>query len=296
MAMPGPVAALLSGGARLHLQHGPIDLIIGADPLIDGGRERAFAAASRRFDGLLEDLVGERPLLSAALHPELPVPKGAVARRMQAACLPFCGQHFLTCMAAVAGSVADEILAAMITAEPLQRAYVNNGGDIAIHLAPGAQFTTAMAGVNGTDLGRIAIAAADGVGGMATSGAGGRSHSFGIADSVTVLAASAAAADVAATLIANAVDIADHPCIIRTPARDLQPDSDLGDRLVVTAVPPLTFAEKRHALSLGAQTAEAMLRQGQIAGAALFLQGEQVVAGNYFGRNAQLEEVKHVQA
>jgi len=295
MAMPGPVSALLGDGTRLHLQHGPIDLIIGADPLNTGGRQRAFAAAAARFYGLLEGLVAERPLLSTPLHPATPAPKGAVALRMHAACLPYCDADFITCMAAVAGSVADEILAAMTAAEPLLRAYVNNGGDIAIHLAPGARFITAMAGMNGTDLGRIALGSGDGVGGMATSGVGGRSHSFGIACSVTILAASAAQADVAATLITNAVDLPDHPGIRRTPACELQPDSDLGDRRVVIYVPRLTQADQRHALSLGAQKAEAMLRQGRIAGAALFLQDEQRVAGTYFGRNAQLEELNHVE-
>ncbi|SEO01300.1 hypothetical protein SAMN05216227_103923 [Pseudorhodobacter antarcticus] len=295
MGMPGPVAALLGDGARLHLSHGPIDLIIGADAVQSGGRQRAFAAAAARFEGLLEGLVAERPLLSAPLHPTTPTPKGAVARRMYKACQPHCAEGFVTCMAAVAGSVADEILAAMVVAEPLLRAYVNNGGDIAIHLAPGARFITAMAGVTGADLGRITLDAADGVGGMATSGAGGRSHSFGIASSVTVLAASAAQADVAATLIANAVDVPDHSGIRRSPAHDLQPDSDLGGRMVVTHIPPLTRADQNHALSLGANRAEAMLRQGQIAGAALFLQDEQRVVGTYFGQNAQLQEANNVE-
>ena len=74
-----------------------------------------------------------------------------------------------------------------------------------------------------------------GIGGIATSGARGRSFSLGIADSVTVLARDAATADAAATLIANAVDI-DSPAIMRRPARELDPDSDLGDRLVTVSV------------------------------------------------------------
>ncbi|WP_204349766.1 hypothetical protein, partial [Klebsiella pneumoniae] len=79
----------------------------------------------------------------------------------------------------------------------------------------------------------------DGIGGIATSGAQGRSFSLGIADSVTVLARDAASADAAATLIANAVDL-DHPAIRRRPARNLDPDSDLGDRLVTVGVGDLT--------------------------------------------------------
>ena len=86
------------------------------------------------------------------------------------------------------------------------------------------------------DAGRVAIEAADQVRGIATSGRHGRSLSFGIANSVTVLAKSAAMADTAATLIANAVDLPGHPAVERRPASSLRDDSDLGERLVVTGV------------------------------------------------------------
>ena len=56
---------------------------------------------------------------------------------MARACWAFRSQY-ITPMAAVAGAVADTILTAMLAAEPrLERAYVNNGGDIAFHLTPG---------------------------------------------------------------------------------------------------------------------------------------------------------------
>ncbi len=289
----GAVAALLDEGARLHLQHGPIDLIIGADAVEAGGRERAFAAAAARFDGLLEALVAELPHLRAPMTADLPDPAGPVARRMFAAVRPHAGDGFVTAMAAVAGAVADEILAAMLAAVELERAYVNDGGDIAIHLAPGARFTSAMAGIDGRDLGRIVLRGGDGIGGMATSGAGGRSFSFGIADSVTVLAADAATADAAATLIANAVDLPGHPGIRRERACDLQPDSDLGTRRVVTGVPRLSADEAARALAAGVARAEGMAARGLIAGAALFLQGQARLAGTRTGAGFQLEGRGH---
>ncbi len=92
-------------------------------------------------------------------------------------------------------------------------------------------------------LGRAAIRAGDGIRGIATSGWRGRSHSLGIADAVTVLAATASAADAAATIIANAVDLPGHPAIARRPARALSPDSDLGTRLVTVGVGALPAAE-----------------------------------------------------
>ena len=118
-----------------------------------------------------------------------------------------------------------------------------------------------------------AAASADGIGGIATSGRQGRSFSLGIADSVTVLARDAAGADAAATLIANAVDLPGHPAIRRTPARALDPDSDLGDRPVTTAVGPLEPDEVAAALAAGRACAEAMRRRGLIHDAALMLRG-----------------------
>lgn len=277
--MEGPRAALLDGGARLHLHHGPIDLIVGADPVRAGDRRAAFGAATARFEGMLEGLVAEMALLRAELTPASPAPAGPVARRMHAAALPHCRDVFVTRMAAVAGAVADTVLAAMVARVALRRAWVNNGGDIALHLDAGARFDIAMAGTDGRDLGRVALGAAEGIGGLATSGTGGRSLSRGIADSVTVLARDAAAADVAATLIANAVDLPGHPAIRRDPAHALDPDSDLGARRVVTGVGALTRDEAGAALGAGARVAREMRGAGLIAGAALFLRGRSALVG-----------------
>ena len=137
-----------------------------------------------------------------------------------------------------------------------------------------------MANDRGADLGRVHIQGRPC--GLATSGTRGRSLSLGIADSVTVLAETAARADAAATLIANAVDLPRHPGIRRAPAEHLEPDSDLGTRLVVTSVPTLTPAERETALAAGRAHAEAMRTAGLIQGAALFLQGESAVIGYDF--------------
>ncbi len=272
--MTGPVAALIGNGSRLHLQHGPIDLIIGADPVHRDGRQEAFEAAARRFQNILTELVDELPLLRSPVCDASACPVGCVAQRMHAAVTPFAKNGFVTPMAAVAGSVADEVLDVMTSAVPLRRAYVNNGGDIALHLTPGENFTAAMASIDGRDMGRVEISPETGVGGIATSGQGGRSHSFGIADSVTVLAKDAARADAGATLIANAVDLSGHPAIARSPANELNPDSDLGARPVVTHVGKLCPNDVSIALEAGAKFAQTLLRRGLISGAALSLRGE----------------------
>lgn len=261
--MTGPRAAWLPGG-RLHLNHGPIDLVIGAE---GPGAGEAFRRAQARFDGLLEALVAELPALRAA--DGRPV-TGAVARAMAAAVAPF-RPAFITPMAAVAGAVADAILAAM-QGPGLLRAHVNNGGDIALHLAPGQSLTAAVCDLRGLPA-RVTIAHPDPPRGIATSGWRGRSFSLGIADAVTVLAPTAAMADAAATMIANAVDLPGHPAIRRRPACEMQADSDLGDRAVTVAVGPLTAAEAGAALDAGLAAARGLAARGLISGAALFLQG-----------------------
>ncbi len=267
----GAVARLLPDGERLHLQHGPIDLIIGAE----GARDAAFAAARARFETVLDELVAELPLLRRAVGDVL---AGTVARRMAAAVRPH-GAQFVTPMAAVAGAVAEEVLAAMVAAAPLSRAYVNNGGDIAFYLSQGTRFRMAVAGLDGLALGRIDVGFADAARGVATSGWGGRSFSLGIADAVTVLARTAAEADVAATMICNAVDLPGHVAVARAPADSLQPDSDLGARLVTVAVGALREAEVAEALSRGVAVAEDICGRGLALSAALFLQGQARMVG-----------------
>ena len=127
--------------------------------------------------------------------------------------------------------------------------------------------------------GTTTVSFADTVRGIATSGWRGRSFSLGIADAVTVLADRAAAADAAATIIANAVDLPGHPAIARVPASELAPDSDLGERCVTQAVGALTAEEVNQALHAGADTAERLLRMGLIRSAALKLQRETCIVG-----------------
>src|SRR5258708_4209478 len=201
---------------------------------------------------------------------------------MHAAVARLAADCFITSMAAVAGSVAEEILGAMLGAALFERAFVNNGGDIALHLADGEQFTVGL--MDRPDrhglLRAMTIDADDPVRGIATSGRHGRSFSLGIADAVTVLARTASQADAAATIIANAVDLPGHAAVIRCPANELQPDSDLGARLVTRDVGPLTENEIEDALRAGAHKAQQLLVTGLIEGAALRLLGETVLVGS----------------
>jgi uncharacterized protein len=269
-----PSVRFLPDAKRLLLQQGPIDLVvqaIGDTPAM----KAAYDAAIRRFDGLLAELCEELHLLRSPVRETEPGLAGPVARRMHAAVSPFAATVFITPMAAVAGSVAEEILGVMCAAAPLRRAFVNNGGDVALHLADGEQFRIGLVdrperpGLFAT----TTIAAADPVRGVATSGYPGRSFSRGIAEAVTVLAAKAAMADAAATVIANAIDLPGHPAVERLPANSLQADSDLGDILVTRHVGRLSVPEIETAIAAGLQEATRLRGAGLIVSAAIHLQG-----------------------
>ena len=290
--MSGQAQVRLLAGGRLHLHHGPIDIVAQAF----GGRAscmQAYRLAADRFQNILAELVDELPLLRQPIGTG--TFEGVVARRMAAAVRPHGAKTFITPMAAVAGAVADEVLAAMVPGGGLTKAYVNNGGDIAWHLQPGQSLRAGIvADQDAPAIDALADLHHDAPArGLATSGWRGRSCSLGIADAVTVLAADAAAADAAATLVANAVDCA-HPAIRRVPACELHDDTDLGHLPVTVAVGPLPEAAVRHALARGAAAAGSMRAQGLLHAACLALQGQtrtvQPAQTPLFGRSPCLLE------
>ncbi len=243
-----------------------------------------WSAPGDRFQTVLTELVGELKLLRSPVQDAVSV-QGPVARRMVEACWPH-REQFITPMAAVAGAVAEELIGFFAQDASILRAYVNNGGDIALHLAPGQRYRVGLY----ADLGRIERREASGLDGdfevtaemqargVATSGWRGRSFSLGVADSVTVLAATAAEADAAATMIANSVNV-DDPAILRQPANALKDDTDLGERLVTVDVGSLSEDKIGEALQSGAAHAQRLQSAGIVRGAVLWLQGRVRVVG-----------------
>lgn len=275
-----PQIRLLPDGRRLHLHDGPIDIVLEAF-----GRmaevEAAYRAAAKRFVTVLDELCEELTFLRQPAGPGSPSPRGTIAQRMLAAVLPH-SHNFITPMAAVAGAVAEEILGAMTSAANLAKAYVNDGGDIALHLSPGEHFVIGMVQQppqRPSLFGTMTLDSAQPVRGIATSGWRGRSFSLGIADAVTVLADHAAEADAAATIIANAVDLPGHPNIVRERACDIAPDNDLGRRLVTRNVGELTHPEISGALDGGVDVAGSLVSVGLVRAAALRLCGETRIIG-----------------
>jgi ApbE superfamily uncharacterized protein (UPF0280 family) len=276
--------------SRWHFQQGPIDIVLQAvgDPK---ACQQAVDLAWRRFQTVLPELVSELPLLrSPVVQLQNHSLSGEVAQRMWRASKGLswaAAEGFVTPMAAVAGSVAEELIA-LLTQDGVQKAYVNNGGDIALHLQENqhwrigvvSDLQKALQADMSMDLisdGQFVIDHSMPVRGVATSGWRGRSFSLGIADSVTVLAANAAQADVAATLIANAINL-DHPAIVRRPANSLRDDTDLGERMVTVDVPAMPKDVVQAALQLGLDCAHVMQARGDVFAAFLCCQGLVVVA------------------
>jgi ApbE superfamily uncharacterized protein (UPF0280 family) len=279
----GPTSQVLSQGRR-HFQHGPIDIIAYAegDP---SSVAQTHEAAWQRFGQILPELVDElaelrKPVRGAGAF------KGPIAQSMWQACkdclIEVDADTFLTPMAAVAGSVAQD-LSACYQAPGIRRAWVNNGGDIALHLTENTSVSIGLfADLASLDAQQMKVGIQTdavfkvqygmGIAGVATSGWRGRSFSLGIADSVTVFAASASQADAAATLIANAVNLVDAR-ILRQPANAVKDDSDLGQQLVTVFVPTLRQHEIYEALEAGLKKAHTLKQNGLICSSVLCCQG-----------------------
>jgi hypothetical protein len=74
-------------------------------------------------------------------------------------------------------------------------------------------------------------------------------------------------------MIANAVDLPGHAAIVRVPACEIAPDSDLLDLPVTRGVGDLTRNEVTQALDAGEGVASELQQRGLICAAALSLQG-----------------------
>ncbi len=176
-------------------------------------------------------------------------------------------------MAAVAGLVADEIVASALTLGA-DRVIVNNGGDIALGLKGKQRIRVGLKDSFKEKVSHVLEIFPDqGIGGVATSGWGGRSFSPGIADAVSVWAADSVIADAAATWIAGQMKL-DSPKVVRSPAKELDPETDIPHLLITLDVAPLTPEEKETVLAAGLAVARGLIEKGIIRGAFLAVQGD----------------------
>lgn len=184
------------------------------------------------------------------------------------------GDAYLTPMAAVAGTIADAA-ADHLYARGAQKVYANNGGDVAIRLAEGQSISVGVCfDLERGEVGRtVRIGPELEIGGVATSGLGGRSLTTGIASGVTVFSRRCANADATATLLADRSFI-DVPAVRRTRASEIDPDSDIADLDVVIGVGPLTEAERRRALGQVIDEARCQYERGGMRACIATVQGQ----------------------
>ena len=260
----------LPGNKAVLAENGPLRLVIQAYQDDYPDIELAKKGAQYSF-GCLERVAAEQELLRRP-HPQINVSVGdeiAEIARTMIASVRLIGDKDLTPMAAVAGTIAD-FVANYIFKQGATRVIVDNGGDIAIRLAPAeivrVGFRPEITSQKITHL--ISIDSRSESWGVNTSGLGGRSLTRGIASGVTAFATTSSVADAAATAIANSC-IADDDNIRMAPASSIDPNSDLGDLLVTVSATGVSQETKKRALNCGLKKAEFLVEKGIIRGAVL---------------------------
>ena len=249
--------------------------------------------AYRKSKPLPEALVKGAEVALAVLKELAAPPFLPVARRAVAELDPACDETYpevlrrmikavrwleepdFTPMAAVAGTIADLVKEAVWTAGA-DHVIVNNGGDIALFRREGDP-PLRVGIVRDLAEGRVThvipIPPDREIGGLATSGLGGRSLTKGVASAVTVLAADAALADAAATAVANATNC-DDPAVKRCRAEEIDHFTDIRGHLVTRRVGRLGQAAAEEALTRGLERFQQLRAQGMpLRGAVLFVQG-----------------------
>lgn len=180
----------------------------------------------------------------------------------------------LTSMACVAGATADEV-ADFLEEQGGRRIIVNNGGDIALRLRPDEKVRIGVRIDRHNPVGSytLVVEGGSGIGGVATSGLGGRSLTKGIASAAVAIAPSAAMADAAATTIANATLVEDQN--IKTEwAETVHPDTDIPGQRIVTHVGDIGREKRDEGLEGGLERASLLVNQGLIMGAIIAIKGE----------------------
>ena len=254
------------------LDYGPMSMIIEAyerERPLQEAVEAGGATAVRQLEELTFNLnAARKPVLELEAGKDYPPVLASMIEAVRAT-----GSPDATPMAAVAGSIAREVLRTL-GERGATRAVVNNGGDIALLLGSGKPLrvgvVTDLAG--GAVTHYMDIKCDRKVGGIATSGLGGRSFTRGIASAAVALAKNAPLADACATMLANAVN-ADHPEIVRAPAELLDPSTDIPRQPVTVRVGNLDEETVQSALAAGRRLFFNYLAGGLLLGAVLSVQG-----------------------
>ncbi|OGP90008.1 MAG: hypothetical protein A2156_01415, partial [Deltaproteobacteria bacterium RBG_16_48_10] len=248
------------------VSYGPMEMRI---QVIERGRSRIDLAleGGDMACRVLEDLAQFLPVIKKRVteleiretYPEVVRKMITATKRMEA--------PDLTPLAAVAGAASD-VVADFLRSRGGTKIIVDNGGDIAVRLR---EEETARVGLKTEIETREPAYVIDldremGIGGIATSGLGGRSFTKGIASAATAFSTNAAVADAAATVIGNFSNV-DDPNIKRCMAETLYQDTDIPGEWVTQEVGELSKERVEEALQNGLAKARIFCKKGFIKGA-----------------------------
>jgi len=263
-------ATVLPGGSVLA-ESGPMRLVISAGIGKVVQTKMALKAAEESF-GFLERVARHRKFLGRHfLESRGEIRDPLVLKMIESVMMV--DDEDLTPMAAVAGTIADEV-ADFLFEHGMTKVVVDNGGDVAIRSDRDEPITVGIRpDVNDRSVSHV-IGLDPGLRshGVATSGLGGRSLTTGIASAATVVARTASLADAAATAVANASFLEDEQ-VFRRPAEELDPYTDIPGLDVTVKVGSLSEEKKSSAVSKAIRRAEELVRREVILGAFVAVQG-----------------------
>ncbi len=263
-------ATVLPGGSVLA-ESGPMRLVISAGVGKVLQTKMALRAAEESF-GFLERVARHRTFLGRGFLEHREEINDPLVLKMISSVV-MVGDDDLTPMAAVAGTIADEV-ADFLFERGMTKVVVDNGGDVAIRADREDPITVGIR----PDVSDRAVSYVIGLDpslcshGVATSGLGGRSLTRGIASAATVVAQTASLADAAATAVANATSLEDAQ-VWRRPAEELDPYTDIPGTDVTVKVGALSEENKSRAVSKAILRAEDLVRREVILGAFVAVQG-----------------------
>ena len=263
-------ATVLPGGSVLA-ESGPMRLVISASTGKVVQSKMALRAAEESF-GFLKRVARHRKFLGRQFLQSREQMKDPLVLKMINSVM-MVGDEDLTPMAAVAGTIADEV-ADFLFERGITKVVVDNGGDVAIRADREDPITVGIR----PDVNDQAVSYVIGLDpdfhshGVATSGLGGRSLTRGIASAASVVARTASLADAAATAVANASFLADDQ-VFRRPAEELDPYTDIAGLDVTVKVGLLSEEKKNRAVSQAIRRAEELVQREVILGAFVAVQG-----------------------
>jgi ApbE superfamily uncharacterized protein (UPF0280 family) len=261
------------GPGKILLDYGPILMTIEASRQ----REPLTAAAIRGAETAVEELNALSSIQWKAKPPAHELSRddsNPEVLNLMIAASQATGEPDITPMAAVAGSFAEKALE-RARQEGATRVIVNNGGDIALCMEPDSPPIRVGIVASLSD-GRVThyidIRDEYGIGGIATSGFGGRSFTKGVASAVVALSSSSAQADACATIVANCT-FTHHPDIVQVPAEILDPLTDIIGHRVTASVGKLDKESIEKAIKSGQKKFFQYLEMGLLWGGIIFVQG-----------------------